>query len=168
MLRDPVTRVMLFSDSSNVEKRCCEDSTRVTFLTEQLNSTRVASESSFRVIESRVRVIFTKYPNIILANTASLYTRNREMSFYVSSDALKYWCKLPCITRLIYMVVLASAVEGSFDAKRAQRNWTKTRTLQLCVYMHFRTTGLGVLWCWLQASGASFTSKLILFVVVEL
>jgi len=26
------------------------------------------------------------------------------------------------------MVVLASAVEGSFDVKRAQCNWTKTRT----------------------------------------
>jgi len=68
----------------------------------------------------------------------------------------------------IHMVVLASAVEGSFDAKRAQCSWTKTRTLQLCAYMRFRTTWLGVLWCWLQASGASFTSKLIIFVFVKL
>jgi len=45
------------------------------------------------------------------------------------------------------MVMLASAVEGSFDVKRAQCNWTKTRILQLCVYMRFRTTGLGVLCC---------------------
>ena len=51
--------------------------------------------------------------------------------------------------RPIYMVVLASAVEGSFDVKRAGCNWTKTRTLKLCVYMRFRTTGLGVLCCWL-------------------
>ena len=72
------------------------------------------------------------------------------------------------IKRSIYMVVLASAVKGSFDVKRAGCNWTKTRTLQLCVYMLFRTTGLGVLCCWLQASGASFTSTLILLVVVEL
>jgi len=47
------------------------------------------------------------------------------------------------------MVVLASAGEGSFDVKGAQCNWTKTRTLQLCVYMRFRTTGLGVLCWWL-------------------
>jgi len=37
------------------------------------------------------------------------------------------------------MVVLASAVEGSLDIKRAQCNCTKARTLQLCVYMRFRT-----------------------------
>jgi len=49
----------------------------------------------------------------------------------------------------IYMVVLANVVEGSFDVKRAQCNWTKMRTLQLCVYTRFRTTGLGVLCCWL-------------------
>jgi len=55
----------------------------------------------------------------------------------------------PRNNRPIYMVVLASAVEGSFVVKRAQCNWTKTRTLQLCVYMRFRTTGLGVLCCWL-------------------
>jgi len=46
------------------------------------------------------------------------------------------------------MVVLTSAVEGRFDVKRAQCNWTKTKTLgEQCVYMCFRTTGLGVLCC---------------------
>jgi len=49
------------------------------------------------------------------------------------------------INRRIYMVVLVSAVEGSFDVKRAQCNWTKTKTLQLCVYMRFRKTGCSVL-----------------------
>jgi len=37
--------------------------------------------------------------------------------------------------RPIYMVVLASAVKGSFDIKIAQCNWTKMRTLKLYVYM---------------------------------
>ena len=51
-------------------------------------------------------------------------------------------------TRPIYTVVLVSAVEGSLDVKRAQCNWTKTKTLgEQCVYMCFRTTGLGVLCC---------------------
>jgi len=48
-------------------------------------------------------------------------------------------------SRPIYVVVLATAVEGSSEVKRAQCNWTKTRTLQLCVYMRFTTTGFGVL-----------------------
>jgi len=41
------------------------------------------------------------------------------------------------------MVLLASGVEGGFDVKRAQCNWTKTRTLELRVYMELQNDWVG-------------------------
>ena len=47
------------------------------------------------------------------------------------------------IIKPIYMAVLASMVEGSFDVKRAQCNRTKTRTLKLCVYVEHQNDWVG-------------------------
>jgi len=44
----------------------------------------------------------------------------------------------------IYMVVLTSGLEVSFDVKRGQCNWTKTRTLELRVYTELQNDWGGV------------------------
>ena len=62
-------------------------------------------------------------------------------------------------TRPIYIVVLASAVEGSVDVKIAQFNWTKTRTLELRVYMAPQNDWVSDLHCGPQTSGTSFMSE---------
>jgi len=41
------------------------------------------------------------------------------------------------------MVVLASAFKVRFDVKRAQCNWTKTKTLKLHVYMALQNGWVG-------------------------
>jgi len=72
---------------------------------------------------------------------------------------------LSCATSVDNLCRAASPVL----VKRTQCNWTKTRTLKLCVFTcSFRTTGLSVLCCGPQASSTGLTNKLIHLVVVEL
>jgi len=63
-------------ESSDFEKRCCEDSTRVTSFTEWLDS------SLNDWLTTRVRFIFAKSPNILLTSTG--YFAHREWSFFAS------------------------------------------------------------------------------------
>jgi len=69
----------------------------------------------------------------IMENFDSIYARANRISLMTLFS--KYRIVEIFDSRPIYVVVLTSALEVSFDVKRAQCNWTQTRTLGMRVYM---------------------------------